>query len=239
MKSLHLESGGYPGTIKTLKQLRDMTEQVAHVVSQMCGNLVIVSGVEDQGGGVYSDGWVVIDGELLPFVGGALNTHVTIVETVEQVQYLKDEDNNGIGDFVDAYTERYATFTDVATDNYLFQDFVRYEDTNSEIIRFGILRYFPALGDDLQALVDFGTGTELPGDTASDIKFEIDFEEVAYDYHVLITERQISNNPTLLIPQIVQKSNNSFIVKFKTLDNSSINNLTGVYEYDVSLLKII
>lgn len=245
MKSLHLESGGFPLTTKSLEQLRDMTEQLAHVVGQMAGSdKVIVSGVEIISDDVLSPGWILIDGELLPFIGGSENAYITIVENVEQVQYLKDEDNNGIGDFVDAYIERYATFTDVATDNYLFDDFIRY-DAISDVIKSGfILVYTLSSNSFAIGTGDFTNVEKLPSvGLTNDVRYLVEFEQTNYLYDCIAVIQAISisaNGPKLIsapfIYGIYNKLPSSFeiVLKGVTVD---ITNSTQPLAFQISLIK--
>lgn len=242
MKTLQLEGGGFPLTTKTLEQLRDMAEQIAHVVSQMAGNdKVIISGVEEQGTGLYSDGWVVIEGELLPFVGGALGTHIAVIEAVEQAQYLKDDDNNGIGDFVDAYFERYATFSDVATNNHLFEDFVRYESLYGGVLKSGEVIVNP-FSNNITVTGDFTNAVFLVVDDQFDgfTHFKIEFEELLDEYHILIT-RQTSQNANIYLYQpysfAVTLKGQTFIQLSTRPLNVSGQSIIEPQKYQISLIK--
>lgn len=245
MKSLNLESGGFPGTIKTFKQLRDMTEQVAHVVSQMCGNLVIVSGVEDQGGGIYSDGWVVIEGELLPFVGGSQDTHIRIVEAVQQVQYLKDEDNDGIGDFVDGYIERYATFGNLgsALPLYELENFERYENTG-KVAKSGVLIIEPSTNT-ASVVGDFiSVETLTPGNLFDNYQYyQVNFEDINSEYDVLITPMTSTLGPGIdwsfntIFYALSSKLSESFKISVRSAIFSSISSVQGQIKYQISLIK--
>jgi hypothetical protein len=190
MKKINLINGGFPGTTKTFQHLAEMTEQVAAAVAQMAGrDRVIISGVEFVDG-LMSSGWVVIDGELYPFVGGNENSHVRIVENVEQVQYLADTDNNGIGDMVDAYFNRFALFTSVAEGNIPFAEFERYENLVGGVSRSGTFSLIPS------TVSFFVTGdftgvanndlADAPGQQAANaLLFQIEFEEIDTDYDVI------------------------------------------------------
>lgn len=69
-------------------------------LAALIGNNVIVAGVTDLGS-TYSDGWVVINGELLPFVGGTKAAQIIVNETIAQSAY-------GDGSNKDAYYTRVA-----------------------------------------------------------------------------------------------------------------------------------
>lgn len=109
MNKLTIEGSGFPGTNQTWRFIRDMINQVHNLVA-LGGDTYILSGCTNDGADTISDGWIVYQGELLPFTGGAIGAEVTIVENVEQVAYLEDLDNDGDGDLKDAYFTRSAQF---------------------------------------------------------------------------------------------------------------------------------
>jgi len=109
MHKLEIQGSGYPGTNKSWRFIRDMINQV-HNLTALGGDTYILSGCTNDGNDVISDGWIVYQGELLPFTGGALGAEVTIIETIEKTTYLEDIDNDGNGDEKDTYFEREAQF---------------------------------------------------------------------------------------------------------------------------------
>ena len=124
MKKINVEGGGFPGTSRTWRHIAEMIEQVGSAFSQLLGNKAIIEGVEVNNGNATA-GIVVIDGEIYPFDAGAVKSHVKIVESVDQTQYLKDEDGDGSGDNIDTYFDRRAVFTNTAAGNIPFSDFKR------------------------------------------------------------------------------------------------------------------
>lgn len=124
MKKINVEGGGFPGTSRTWRHIAEMVEQVALAFSKVVGTNAIIEGIEITSGNA-TEGFVIIDGEIYPFDAGAVGTHVEIYEDIDQVQYLKDEDNDGSGDLIDTYFDRRARFTDTATGNIPFSDFAR------------------------------------------------------------------------------------------------------------------
>jgi hypothetical protein len=83
-----------------LKFLQQSYTELFAGLAAMIGDNVIVAGVTDMGA-TYSDGWVVIGGELLPFVGGLKNTDIVVTETIAQSHY-------GDGADKDAFYTRFA-----------------------------------------------------------------------------------------------------------------------------------
>ncbi len=72
-------NGGFPLEQETLGFMQDSYRQAMAALSVFIGNKVIVSGVIISGG-VTSDGFVSVDGELMPFVGGTVGTDVVVEE---------------------------------------------------------------------------------------------------------------------------------------------------------------
>src|SRR5687768_14732836 len=55
-------------------------------LSFLLGDFVIVTGVADLGAN-YGDGWVAINGELLPFLGGTKATRIIIEEVISSESF--------------------------------------------------------------------------------------------------------------------------------------------------------
>lgn len=108
MNKLEIQGAGFPATNKTWRWLRDMTNAV-HELAKLGGTDYILTGCEVQGTTV-TDGWVVLDGELLPFKGGSKAVQIAVKETVEKTTYLEDLDSDGSGDSKDTYFTRWAEF---------------------------------------------------------------------------------------------------------------------------------
>jgi microcystin-dependent protein len=114
MNKIEVLGGGFPGTSKTWRFIRDMINEVHDVAVALGGDNCIVKGCEVVNG-VAADGIVIINGESYPFQGGDVGVNVEIVEAVEQVTYFTDADIDGQADLLDAYFERYARFAAAGT----------------------------------------------------------------------------------------------------------------------------
>ncbi len=110
---IYTNLGGLPVTEDHMSFLQNSFSGPLAAIASLFGDKVIVTGVVNTGGAV-SNGYVVINGELLPFIGGAVGTEVTIVET--RTKELFNDGNNK-----DVYIDRYATF---GTPGLNFSDFV-------------------------------------------------------------------------------------------------------------------
>ena len=106
----------------TLDFLQISYREAISAIAKAFGSRVIVTGVNDLGTS-YSDGWVVIDGELMPFVPG-LKTDRVVVEELTDTEIF----NNGSIQTV-YYTKR-AKLGNIG--GYPFNDFIRV-DTMSAI----------------------------------------------------------------------------------------------------------
>lgn len=96
------QPGGFPLSTQILDALQEAYKNF-NVHGAMAGELAIILGCEVGGGGFVTDGFVHINGELLPFVGGQLSADVVIVETADSRGF---ED----GSSKSVIYNRYATF---------------------------------------------------------------------------------------------------------------------------------
>ena len=71
--------GGFPMTQFTLSEMQDSYRNALSALSKFIGDKTILYGVEIVGVNVTS-GWISVNGELMPFVGGPLNTQVYITD---------------------------------------------------------------------------------------------------------------------------------------------------------------
>lgn len=109
----HLEGLGF--TQDTLDFLQQSYRDTLGALAKFMGDLVIIDGVADLGA-TYGDGWVAINGELLPFTGGTKTLRIIIEEVVAQEEF-SDETQK------DVYYTRTAKLGTVG--GYLIADFVR------------------------------------------------------------------------------------------------------------------
>lgn len=112
------QSGGFPLETDTLDFLQKSFTALQSMAS-LGGDDFILSGCVAQGTNV-ADGWVVIKGELLPFIGGLQQTKVVIKENKATRNF-----ENGANKVV--FYERYAQFG-TGEDFTLFSDLVRIKD---------------------------------------------------------------------------------------------------------------
>jgi hypothetical protein len=110
--------GGFPFTQKTLDFIQSNYGNGFAAFAKFVGDKKIITGVENVGG-IVSDGWVVINGELLFFQGGAIGTDVIIVETPDATPATFQDASTH-----DVYFTRIATFG-TGGGSIPYSDFVR------------------------------------------------------------------------------------------------------------------
>lgn len=87
-------SGGFPFTQDTFAYMQDSYRNALSALATVFGQLVIVTGVADLGGS-WGDGWVSINGELMPFVGGVKKDKI-IVEEITDTEIFGDDVENSV-----------------------------------------------------------------------------------------------------------------------------------------------
>jgi hypothetical protein len=65
------ENGGMPFNQQTLQYMQENYLGLSDIVAKIVNHDCVISGVEQTGYGMWTDGWVVCNGELLPFAGAA------------------------------------------------------------------------------------------------------------------------------------------------------------------------
>lgn len=101
MNNLNFEGGQYPLSTQAMAFIQDMINSCG-LLTLIGGKNYILSGCEKTGNTV-SDGWIVVNGELLPFQGGTAANTIVVVEEAEDVNA------NGMT-FERARIRRYAKF---------------------------------------------------------------------------------------------------------------------------------
>lgn len=109
MDKYSAQGAGFPADNDFLMLIQSIINEAAEL-SAIGGSNYILRGCEVNAGNV-SDGWMVLNGEVVRFTGGALGTEVTIIETVTNRQYLEDLNPvDGQGDSKPTYFNRTAQF---------------------------------------------------------------------------------------------------------------------------------
>lgn len=99
------QTGGFPLSTQILDAAQKAYNDFNQLGYLAGNNLVIITGCEPAAGGTVTNGFVVINGELLPFVGTTQTTNVIIVENADSRGF---ED----GSVKPVIYTRYATFGD-------------------------------------------------------------------------------------------------------------------------------
>jgi microcystin-dependent protein len=94
--------GGFPLTQYTLHYMQSAYNEALTGLAKLAGNNIILTGVENTNG-VITDGWIVWNGELLPFQGGLLQSTFIVSQTTEDRKFADDVTRT-------VYTTRFARF---------------------------------------------------------------------------------------------------------------------------------
>jgi hypothetical protein len=100
------KNGGLPATQYLLKFMMESYASAFVAMANLIGDKVIVYGV-DEVGGVVTNGFVVINGELLPFIGGPLVDRATATVIIQETKESRLFDDGGTKD---VYFTRVARF---------------------------------------------------------------------------------------------------------------------------------
>lgn len=131
---------GFPVSTDTLEFMQQSIQQVEQA-SSLGGNLCVLRGCANVGG-IVSDGFVTINGEVLPFVGGNVQTKVIIVDNIGNRIFFSGANNP-------YYHNRYATFgvTGNPLTEFLWADFKINNPTNGVLARLDKLEAMWVPGD--------------------------------------------------------------------------------------------
>lgn len=110
-----VQTGGFPVKAERLEELQT-AYTIFNQLGNLAGNFTIISGCNVVGTNV-SDGFVVINNELLKFKAGTLADDVIIIQTASSKEFLN-------GDVKEVHFERYATFG-TSVDSFPWADFKR------------------------------------------------------------------------------------------------------------------
>jgi hypothetical protein len=136
------QPGGYPLDQDTFGFMQMNAQMVAQLAA-LCGPFAILSGCEQTGSNV-SNGYIILNGEILPFIGGAIQAKVIIQESKTLLNYEDGVQRPSL-------IERVATFGDDGVTNVLWASFKR----NTPV---GLIARIEALEDlpgRVKALEDF------------------------------------------------------------------------------------
>lgn len=107
MNRLDIVSTGFPETTKTWIYTQAILREGFKALTDIIGGNAIISGAQITDTTV-SDGLIVYNGEIYKFVGGVWNDTVSIIETVDNVAYNTDVNDDSVLDVLPAYVTRYA-----------------------------------------------------------------------------------------------------------------------------------
>jgi hypothetical protein len=123
---------GWPVSSTVMKYMQEQMMQL-QMMSLLGGNMYIVSGCEDDNAGGITDGVIVINGDVLPFVGSALveNAKVVITDTVGYKNFFG---GNGYNPFYHNRIAQFGVTGNVQTE-FAWANFKRNNPTNGLLAR--------------------------------------------------------------------------------------------------------
>jgi len=207
MDILTFEGEGWPLVQEALKFIEAAYQEPFKAVAKSLGEgYLIISGVEDQGNGTVNAGYVLIDGEIMPFLAGSIGANVVIVQETVEANY----DNNGDGNFVNqapVWKKRYAKFGLAGTgeETVAFSNFERL-DTQQQImnktkfVKKGSVQLtnFNYLPEETPPPPSYVTGdytgiSEIDNGAEQLYQVKIEFAEIEGDYFPLIISRSTAD----------------------------------------------
>jgi hypothetical protein len=147
------QPGGFPLDQEVLALLQDNSE-LAATAGLLGGNFCILNGCEVIGENA-ANGRVVVNGEILPFLGGVISAKVIIHEDITELTFEDDTDKG-------VQKVRYATFGDDGVTNYLWVNFKRNIPSNGLLARVELLEMVlkPLMPYTVDAVVVHGSRLE-------------------------------------------------------------------------------
>ena len=227
MDQLIFSQEGWPLVQESVLFIEQMFKKPIEALGQSVGDNVIIFGVEENNGAV-SPGYVVHNGELLPFIAGNLGENVVIVEETTEANYDTNNDGN-FTNLAPVWKKRYAKFGLAGTgvEDIPFADFERIEALKD-------LKYRPDFLHQGKININFSDPTLYDG-TYTDIEdvspnysfnnakhYKIHFPEIIGDYYPLIYSRMGQFNKVEAIEVgIVERASNYITIALMNSDTSN------------------
>jgi hypothetical protein len=226
MEQLIFQGEGWPLVQESVLFIEQMFKKPIEALGKALGDSVIIHGVENDNG-VVSAGYILHNGELLPFMAGNLGANVVIVEETTEAGY----DTEGTGNYTDQapiWKKRYAKFGLAGTgvENVAFADFERLQNLHAkpQFLKTGKMiknqNTFAVTGD-------FVSVEDITSDYVSAGGFEwfrINFETLSRDYFPLITSADNSVNNTLGV-SVIERNPESLVIRVNGGSQNYVGNL--------------
>jgi hypothetical protein len=172
MDIIKLFAGGFPMTTETLAFLQNSYSKPIEALTNLTGDGVVLEGVIDTAG-TLSNGYLIKNKEIIPFISSGLGSTIYIQEHTEQVPYNIDQNNDGSLDLKDAYVTRYATTNEIVVGDVLISSFAYSSLTRLAETRQPIgsaILWFDAVNIPKFYRVMDGTGGTVNGAPAIDLR---------------------------------------------------------------------
>jgi len=138
------QEGGIPIDQNVFNDLQNGILEAENALASLVGPLVIISGCA-VAGNVAANGIVAINGQIMPFIGGAVSTKVIVNPADTALTYFD-------GSIKDSLLTQYATFGDDGVQNNLWANFVQLPTGGVAAAVDGLLDSVATLGADVVSL---------------------------------------------------------------------------------------
>lgn len=242
-------TGGHPIDTNMLALMQDAYKGPLFALSMLLGNKVIVSGVVvDMNAQTVSDGWICVDGELLPFVGGNITVDAITGEILEYVALTETavalvfED----GQTHDTEFTKSAALS-VSAGQFLFKELIRLDSfkTIQENLK-SLLNAFTNHAHSYTDLADIPpgyvmmVGTDNVGDIGNnDLTKIINLPADAGNSNYIVAGSLVSQGNILSDNTITwcvgSKQNDKFTLSLGTVDTTAVQNV----RFEYAIIKIV
>lgn len=151
------KTGGFPFDQQTLEFMQLNTKDVALGLASVFGPYVILSGVAVSGPN-YTDGWVLYNGELLPFSGGTVQTKIKVVEVIGTAEFedagVKEIEKTRICQLSASEGVNVSSFTRMGA----LADLYKQEQRDNLMYKTGCVLHIKLSAAIIPTLFDIGTG---------------------------------------------------------------------------------
>lgn len=158
-----LKTGGFPVDLDTFDFMQSSWQMLQQMARAIAGNNPMILWGCEETGPTTASGYVIIQGEILPFQGGTTGDYIAVVETA-----LTDDPDFQDGDNFDIYFQRKAIFT--VTPGLEWADFTRVKSLfDMQKVNFVSLSELSTFG------ITFSTGWSATGESA-DNSFSLSYD---------------------------------------------------------------
>ena len=241
MDKLIFNGEGWPLTQESLEQIEKAYAKPITGLTKALGDNLILTGLEDDGNGGLTAGYIVFNQELLPFEAGVEQANAVVVEETVNANYDNDGDGN-FGTNAPVWKKRYAKFA-AAGSGVADIDFSTLRRYRAGVEKKGIIQIKPndqtvAASGDFSSIVPTNEVTLVYSQT-----YEVFFTENMNtdDYLIYFSLNNSSTGGFPMSFNVYEKRNDGFKFSlFRALADStdiSLQDVEVTQNYEVSIFK--